>query len=146
MLRKKTVIVISLIVLFVFFCTLHQLLKILPENEIKSNKIEDAIYAQIRTLPEMYKNPGQATLNLGSFLKSIDQTVTLRVNTLDLTHIWNEANSWSSTGHQLTNFTSTKIGQVLLALKHAKITTADLDPRGTQLKLLLTLKVSQNQC
>lgn len=144
MLRKKTVIVIALIVLFVFFCTLHHLLKILPDNEIKSNKIEDAIYAQIRKLPEMYKSPGQRTLNLDSFLKSINQAVTLRVNSLDLAQIWNEANSWSSVGHQLTNFTSPLIGQVLLGLKHARIKTADLDPRGTQLKLLLTLNVSQN--
>lgn len=143
MLRKKTVIVIALTVLFVFFCTLHHLFKILPENEIKSNKIEDAIYAQIKKLPEMYKNPGQRTLNLDSFLKSINQAITLRVSSLDLAQIWNEANSWSSVG--LTNFTSPIIGQVLLALKHARIKIADLDPRGTQLKLLLTLSVSQNR-
>ncbi|KAF5283951.1 hypothetical protein FQA39_LY17192 [Lamprigera yunnana] len=56
--------------------------------------------------------------------------------------LWEKARSWV-TSTQLFDYTSSDLGNVLDALKTAKIVKADVDSRGTQLKLLLTLEGHQ---
>ncbi|KAF5280407.1 hypothetical protein FQR65_LT03216 [Abscondita terminalis] len=56
--------------------------------------------------------------------------------------VWEKARTWVSKT-QLYDYMSPDLGNVLYALKTAKIIKADVDTRGTQLKLLLTLQGQQ---
>lgn len=142
MFRRKTVIIAASTVAFVFFFTLNYLLTFLPstESEVRTNsQIENSIYEELKRLPDIYKvSPQVEARKADEFLKHVNDVVSLELQNLKA--LWDEANSWPSKD-QITNTSSPSIGKVVYALKHARITMADIDTRGTQLKLLLNLMV-----
>ncbi|XP_066249335.1 glycosaminoglycan xylosylkinase homolog [Euwallacea similis] len=144
MFRKKTVVALGLIVICTFFFMIQYLLKFLPSIEppLKSNyeKIKEEIYKELYRLT--LKSPIQSLNKTEVFLSNLQDIAELWQ--LNYEKLWLEAQTWPS-GNQLTNISSPNIGKVWLALKTAKILKADVDTRGTQLKLLLTLKGNQ-QC
>ena len=145
MFRKKTVIFLGLLVSSIFFFTIYVLLTVLPgqENEIKTvSSIEKAIYNELNKLPEVYHTSGANSDNTKfyTFFNNVKKTDNIRVNESNLTKLWQEANSWTL-NTQLVNISSPDLGKLIFAMKNAKIIKADIDSRGTQLKLLLTLKV-----
>lgn len=146
MFRKKTVVFAALIVVSVFLFTLQYLLSVLPgtESEVRrKSRIEQNIYSKLKELPDIYKNPQNLdNSKFNVFLNNLKVENGVGLDTLDLTELWLEANSWPSK-NQLINISSPNLGKLIFAMKHASITKADIDTRGTQLKLLLTLKGDQ---
>ncbi|CAG9764427.1 unnamed protein product [Ceutorhynchus assimilis] len=149
MIRKRNVIIVALIVVAVFFFTIHYLLKYLPtlDNVVKTNsKIENAIYEEFKILPKFYKEVQQhlGATKTDEFLENVKDVMNLALQDVNVKEVWKEANSWPSS-NQLTNISSPSIGKLMYALKHAWIIHADIDTRGTQLKLLINLMGDQ-QC
>lgn len=142
MFRKRTVLVVASLVLLLFFCTLQHLQSYLPavERSPKRNQeVEKAIYDKLSHLPEAYASGPLNQNSAERFLSNI-QTARWELSSGQLEKLWEEANSWPS-DRQLTNLSSPLMGGILYALQHARITKADVDTRGTQLKILLTLMV-----
>ena len=92
-----------------------------------------------RHLPIEYKIKHIDNDNVSdSFIVNIKR----KLNVTDPKKFWDEING-SITGEKLYEIYDHKLGTVLEALGHFRITKADLDRRGTQLKFLLTLEVSK---
>ncbi|XP_019771994.2 glycosaminoglycan xylosylkinase homolog [Dendroctonus ponderosae] len=147
MFRKRIVLVVALLVLLVFFCTLQHLQGYLPaiERLPKTNQdVEEAIYEELSRLPESYSRDALQLNSAERFLSNIKRTGRWGLESVPLQQLWAEANSWPSDS-QLTNLSSALMGRILYSLGHARITKADLDTRGTQLKILLTL-MGEQEC
>ncbi|KAL1501954.1 hypothetical protein ABEB36_007177 [Hypothenemus hampei] len=145
MYRRKSILIVALLVITLFFFTLQylQLLLPTPKNTIKfRSEIEDLIYQELQELDDKYNVP-QRLVKVEEFLGNINNFTGFTKIEL-LSELWKEANFWPS-AQFLTNISSTNIGTILNALKRTRIIKADLDNRGTQLKLLLTLLGGQ-QC
>lgn len=143
MVRPRSLLVLLIITILTFFVSTFYLLLNLQSTDIEVRNIqtiEDKIYLELKNLPEHYKSKSVLTVPvIDSFVNNIRNTTFQHENT-DLKHLWEEANSWVSK-NQVVDFSNVQIGQVLTALRNAAIIKADLDTRGTQLKLLLTLQV-----
>lgn len=136
MIRKRKVIIISIALIIIFFISTNLLFSLLT-TEIEVRSIHDHIYFHLNNLPSIYKHKeisNNDSFNI--FLKYINSPI----HETDVTKIWQIANSWVSK-NRLVDHENSFIGSVLLAMQNTKIIKADLDTRGTQLKLLLTLEV-----
>lgn len=143
MIRKRKLFFLALLTVLIFIATIFYLMRLLSNSEkrpINTNEIiHEKIYKHLATLPEFYKIRSTTHDSVvDTFIKNINHA---NSPIEDLDELWNEVSSWV-TRSQLTNFSSAKFGTVVQALKNAKIIHSDVDSRGTQLKLLLTLEVS----
>lgn len=141
MIRRRNLVLLSLLFFVLFILTTNYLLITLPsESEVRKQlTVEEKIYYELNKLPVEYITKTlieDKTVDI--FINVIQRNVTVRE--LNLDRLWTEANSWVSKT-QLINLTSPNLGKLFVALKNAKIINADVDTRGTQLKLLLTLEV-----
>ncbi|RZC39678.1 DUF1193 domain containing protein [Asbolus verrucosus] len=143
MLRKRKLLIISIVLIVTFMVTTNYLLTRLTtasegDTEIKS--IHEKIYKELENLSNKYeiRKPFEDEIT-DTFIKNIN-TFTVEGN---IKNVWQIANSWVSKT-MLVDFMSLHVGSLLLALKKSKIIKADLDGRGTQLKLLLTLEGHQD--
>lgn len=141
--RRKVHIILILFIIISFIVTIIRLMYLITETDkllnAPNNPIHEKIYHHFDNLPEFYKM--RTTTKdpiVDSFIANINKHGSPTEN---FNELWKEVGAWV-TKTQLTNFTSAKIGSVAEALKRAKIIYADVDTRGTQLKLLLTLEVS----
>ncbi|XP_050295864.1 glycosaminoglycan xylosylkinase homolog [Anthonomus grandis grandis] len=144
MFPKKPVKLVTCLVVALFFFILNYLLKLLPvtdDGHKYENKIDMLIFEELKHLPKYHINEHEDT-KAAMFLEAVKSAENVEISKLNLKELWDEANLWPSV-NQLTNITSPSIGSIMYALKHARITKADLDTRGTQLKLLLTLTGGQ---
>lgn len=144
MIRKRKLLLLAAFTILSFILTIIYLMRLLSDSESSPKITHELIHEKIRyhlaNLPEFYKIKAITPDGVAdNFIQHINSVQGNGKDSLE--ELWNEVNSWV-TKTQLTNFTSSKIGNVLQALKHAKIIFADVDTRGTQLKLLLTLEVS----
>lgn len=123
-----------------FFITTYILLTYLPGGtvEVKKNRVEELIYNELKTLPDIYYSSQNE--DNGKFKKLLEIIRSQQEDDDNLHNLWQKANSWVSE-NQLLNISSHELGRVITAMKTAKIVKSDIDTRGTQLKLLLTLKV-----
>ncbi|KAJ8935401.1 hypothetical protein NQ314_012820 [Rhamnusium bicolor] len=145
MIRRRNLLLIALLFFTLFILTTNYLLIILPssENEVRKEiTTEEKIYQELEKLPIQYKQrPLIEEKTTDIFLENIRKT-DKKLESLNLEQLWREANSWVSKT-QLLNLSSPSLGKVFFALKNAKIIKSDVDTRGTQLKLLLTLEGDQ---
>lgn len=142
MLRKKYILFIVFLVIVIFFFTINCLLKFLPQTDIEiihKEEVADLIYKELEHLPDVYKYP-QAQGN--HIYESIRNIGNQQFHAGTLRSLWKESNSWILS-NTITNISSPNLGRILKALSTARITSADIDTRGTQLKLLLTLTGDQ---
>lgn len=143
MIRKRRVIICAaLTIIFAFVSVISLLMNSLinSQNEVHfSNKaIEETIKYHLTILPEKYKLRNIVFDNItDSFIKNI---YTVPNSITSIKRLWQEVNSWAKL-HYFVNVTSPYLGTIINSLKYAKIKYADIDRRGTQLKLLLTLEV-----
>ncbi|KAJ8925971.1 hypothetical protein NQ315_009826 [Exocentrus adspersus] len=145
MLRRRSFIFLLLVFLVLFVITTNYLLITLhSKSEVKSPlTVEEKIYFELNKLPGRYTSKSLVEDKTTEvFLQNLS-TTNLRLEDLDLEGLWAEANSWVSKT-QLVNLSSPDLGKLFFALKHARITKADVDTRGTQLKLLFTLEGNQH--
>ncbi|KAF7279690.1 hypothetical protein GWI33_006850 [Rhynchophorus ferrugineus] len=108
--------------------------------EVKKNRVEELIYNELKTLPNIYYSSQNEDND--KFEKLLESIKSQQGNDENLNSIWQKANSWVSE-NQLLNISSSELGKVITAMKSVKIIKSDIDTRGTQLKLLLTLKGDQ---
>nr|XP_023011969.1 glycosaminoglycan xylosylkinase homolog [Leptinotarsa decemlineata] len=145
MIRQKRIFLLALGFLLLFLITTNYVWIALPnnENEVKKvQSIEEKIYSEMKKLPDIYKFKSIISdRGTDIFLKNI-RDVESALDEKSLKELWREANSWVSKT-QLVNASSPNLGKIQFALKHAKIIKADVDTRGTQLKILLTLQGNQ---
>lgn len=143
MIRRRNLLILVIIAVIIFVITTNYLLLNLQTSDIEVRKlqtIEDKIYMELQSLPDYYKLKPFETVQFTDLVLAKSKNRTVNLTDTNLEYLWKEANSWvSKTG--IVDFSSTQIINVLSALKNAKITKADFDTRGTQLKLLLTLQV-----
>lgn len=144
MIRKRRLFLLTALIIFTFILTVFYLMRLLSDTEKAPKNSNDIIHEQIlyhlTNLPEFYK---VRVTTKDSIIDSFINNIKAPRNARDsLEGLWKEVDAWV-TKTQLTNFSSTKIGSVTHALKQAKITGADIDTRGTQLKLFLTLEVGR---
>lgn len=145
MIRRRNFLFCIATFLIIFIFTTNYLLTILSSSEIEVRKIltiEEKIYLELKKFPTRYnlKSPIEDRA-VEVFLENVKNlNAVSKFTDTNLVNLWNEANSWV-TKTQVLNFSSSSLGDVLSALKTAKIIKADVDTRGTQLKLLLTLQV-----
>jgi len=122
------------------------LFTVLPGTEtevIKYSKIEKAIYEELKLLSAFYTTPqivNNSQVNI--FLNNIKIQKGLRLEYLELKELWRETELWP-TKDQLINISSPNLGNLMYAMKYATIIKADVDTRGTQLKLILNLMGDQ---
>lgn len=142
--RRKLLIILGSVIVFLFIAIVLRLMYLITESEklLKTpiNPIHEKIYNHFANLPEFYKVRTRAKDPIvDTFIHNINNKPNSPTD--NFKELWKEVNSWV-TKTQLTNFSSAKIGSVAQALKRGKIIYSDVDTRGTQLKLLLTLEVS----
>lgn len=143
MIRKRRVIICAALTIICMFVSVISLLMnslINSQNEVSfSNKaIEETIKYELTKLPEQYKLRNIVFDNVtDTFIKNI---YIVPNSITSIQQLWQEVNSWAKF-HFFVNVTSPNLGTIINSLKHAKIKYADIDRRGTQLKLLLTLEV-----
>lgn len=140
MLRRRTVLLLTLVLLIVFFVTTNYLLITLSiENEVDSTSVEESIYQKLRELPDHYKIL-QSQYN--NETPNSFENFKILTNVTNRPILWKIANSWTI-NTRLVDIKSKYVGDILLMLQQGKIIKADIDSRGTQLKLLLTLQGNQ---
>lgn len=123
--------------LFIIGYLMNVLIKEQNEEALTNSIVEEKIKKYLLRLPEKYKIKNKFLGNISDLHIKNVHDVSSNVDVLN--KWWYEVNSWVSKGVFVN--TTSNLGSVLGALKYAKIIYADLDTRGTQLKLLLTLKV-----
>ncbi|KAG5884756.1 hypothetical protein JTB14_029237 [Gonioctena quinquepunctata] len=145
MIRQKNILLVALGLIVLFLITTNYVWIALPstESEVKKTEtIEQKIYLELKNLPDLYKTKSSISDDSTNiFLENAERKGSNSDEKL-LKQLWREANSWV-TKTQLLNISSKNLGNILSSLKHAKIIEADVDTRGTQLKLLLTLQGNQ---
>lgn len=143
MIRRRNLVLLSLLFFALFILTTNYLLITLPsESEVRKQlTIEEKIYFELNKLPVEYTIRTLTEDKTVDIFLNIIKSTNANFRQLNLDSLWREANSWVSKT-QLINLTSPNLGKLFIALKKAKIISADVDTRGTQLKLLLTLEVS----
>lgn len=143
MIRRKSLLLFGLITVLIFIITTNYLLLNLQTSDIEVRTfktIEEKIYLELENLPQQYRLKSyqkDPTISLSSVIYT---NRSFNLGDSSFKDLWKEANSWVSKT-RIVDFSSPQIVNVLLGIKNAKITKADLDTRGTQLKLLLTLQV-----
>lgn len=141
MLRRRKFIFATLAACCIFLLMVTYLMNILikeQNEEILTNSIvEEKIKEYLLRLPEKYKIKNNFLSNISNL--NIETVHAISTDEDILNKLWYEVNFWVTKGI-FVNVTS-NLGSILTALKYAKIIYADLDTRGTQLKLLLTLQV-----
>lgn len=139
MIRRKNILLVAILFLVVFVVTTNYLLYWLPRQSDVTITIEENIYLELKKLPIYYKINEAEIDDVGTLLK--------KINIVNITHayngiekLWKLADTWPNKT-QIVDIHSPQLGDILSLLSQAKIVKADLDHRGTQLKLLLTLEV-----
>lgn len=143
MVNKRDLLFVSIIALFLFAFAIIYFSNALSRYEqsvvrkspFNSQTVEWQILEHVRPYrgtETSYDHKDDVNLFVDS-LKSVDES-------LGNHELWVRANSWV-TGRQLYDLTSKDLGSVVKGLKTARIEKAEVDSRGTQLKLLLTLDV-----
>jgi hypothetical protein len=134
MIRKSRLLIISVILISIFLISTNYLLITLTDSENEVKSVHEKIYQQLEHLPDFYKirKPLENDVT-DRFIKNINVD-----DEKNLKKLWNVARSWVSKT-KIVDFESPLLGSVLSALKKSKIIKADLDTRGTQLKVQLTL-------
>lgn len=142
--QKRNLLLLTLVLLILFVIAINYFLSALTkmESEVKNSKeldIQEQIMQAVTHLDKKYKIM-HLTPNtiLDAFIFNLKNPTNIK-NVYK--EVWLEANSWVSKT-QLYELESRHLGNVINALKSSKIIKADIDTRGTQLKLLLTLEVS----
>lgn len=140
MIRKRKLITIGLISIITFIISVTYLFASLSQTteNLKIKTTEELIYKELVKLKEKHSNTIPVEDSELDIVINNLNTKTLEDNNFN--ELWKIANSWVSKSG-IVDFHSSHLGNVLHALKTAKIVKADLDTRGTQLKLLLTLEV-----
>lgn len=145
MIRNRKLLQIFLITFFAFVISTVWFMVSLTQTEERGQQnfhsskeiIESEIYKILGGLPSEYKTQRKEELLFDKyFLKNTEKVIKIE----NFNEIWKLANSWVSK-EQLYDMFSPRLGEVIEALKVGKIRKADIDSRGTQLKLLLTLEV-----
>ncbi|CAH1163612.1 unnamed protein product [Phaedon cochleariae] len=146
MVLRRSIFLLILASISIFLVTTNFLLTFLPPldtNRVEKIPIKEKIQWELAQLPSQYKTDSFVNNRwIESFLKNTRKKFHSNLNEVALRSLWEEANSWVSP-KQLYNVNSTNFGKVLFALKNADIVQADIDTRGTQLKILLTLQGNQ---
>lgn len=146
MIPKRRVFIITIILLIFFLVTTNYFfVSVLSRTESEVMKkpsglitIEQKIMQKVPLVSKNYKSKRITNDNTtDTFIRNLKIIKEIK----NKERLWKEAKSWVSKT-QLYNFTNPNLGSVLNALKTSKIIKADIDTRGTQLKLLLTLEVS----
>ncbi|XP_018331863.1 glycosaminoglycan xylosylkinase homolog [Agrilus planipennis] len=144
MFKRKQIFLLFALFTLSFLLVLIVLIKKLPSTEskvkIKVNNIEELILEEAHQLSNYFKT--KRSINetaIKIFINELNKIVISKNTTEPL---WNIARSWVSKT-QLYNMSSIYLGDVIYALKSNKILKADIDSRGTQLKLFLTLEGNQ---
>lgn len=134
------------LIFFATFCTVcivFFLSKALEDTQrsltIDEYTTEEKIYLILAKLPQKYKT---RTTTFDNLTETFLRNTKIKPTTDNLTLLWKEANSWIS-DQKFVNPYSSNLSDILHALRHAPIVKSDLDIRGTQLKLLLTLEGNQ---
>lgn len=144
MVRRRNLLVCLAVFIILFVLTTNYLLNILTASESKVKKlltIEEKIYLELQNLPAQY-NLTPLSHDIADEIFTDDfKYKNTSIQKIDLVNLWQEVNSWVSKT-QVVNFQSPNFRRAFYALKSAKIIKADVDTRGTQLKLLLTLQVT----
>lgn len=144
MIRKRNFLIITVIIFVTFLFTTNYLLVLLntTESEVRVWSIEEQILLQLKNLPEHYhKNTRNIDNRTQLFIKNINLKNVAKIPNSNLKNLWDDFGSKISK-EQLYDLTDNNLGTVLYALQTAGIKKADIDTRGTQLKLLLTLEVN----
>lgn len=140
---RKTLLMLFVALIVVFTLTSLCFIKILnrAESITASPKIEvhDNILNELPFIQNTFKR--RHDLNDTAWDNFLKNTKSLTSN-LKAELLWSEVRSWVSKT-RFYDATSPHLGTVLNLLKSAKIIKADVDTRGTQLKLLLTLEGHQ---
>lgn len=142
MIRLRKLLILIVIIVVLFLITTNYLLFNLQSSDVEVKNlptIEEKIYLELQKLPEHYKLKSVETLPVIDLFAINTNNIT-RLNGTQFQQLWKLANSWVSKT-RIVDFSNPDIGRILHVLKVAAITKADLDTRGTQLKLLLTLQV-----
>lgn len=137
--RKLLLLTVSIFLLFILLISSFMRILITEEHE-RSTTVqlspEEKILKLFDHLPDTYKVRRLKDDNITRvLLKNLKNKLKIR----NIKQIWIDANAGVSKT-QLYN--SSLLGLIRLGMKRLKIVFADLDSRGTQLKLLLTLEVS----
>lgn len=144
MLRKRKFIFATLVVLCTFLFIVAYLMNILTKKQterlLTNSIVEEKIKEYLNKLPDKYKVKNKFIGNITDL--HIENVHHAPKNVDILIKLWHEVNSWVSKGVFVNTSTISNLGSILGALKYTKIIYADLDTRGTQLKLLLTLEAS----
>lgn len=143
MFRRRKFILISLAAFCMFIFVITHLMNILTKEQIKDELTNTIVENKIKhsylpRLAEKYRSRNKLFSNITNL--RIENLSNTPLPESILSKHWREVNSWVSKGVFM-NITSPNLGNILGALKYSKIIYADLDSRGTQLKLLLTLEV-----
>nr|XP_022913746.1 glycosaminoglycan xylosylkinase homolog [Onthophagus taurus] len=108
--------------------------------KIYSEIIEEKIQEKFNNLPDKYKRKSsKVDLITQNFIKYVQNEHKSTANNVN--ELWKEANMWINKT-QLYSITH-KLGYVIDALKNSDILQVGLNPKGTQLKFLLTLEGNQ---
>ncbi|XP_060526532.1 glycosaminoglycan xylosylkinase homolog [Cylas formicarius] len=141
MFRRKTLLLGTAVIAILFLLINYYLLSILTLTRTDIEHVptvEDFIWLEYQKLNSYYrarKSSERIFLKFVKHLSYLDHEA--------LPNLWAEVSSWIS-DKQLFDALNPKLGTVINELKHAPIVKADLDNRGTQLKLLLTLEGNQD--
>lgn len=107
------------------------------KHESKVNQLEELIKSNVRNLSIQYKiTSTEANELLDEFINNLNDTKSIK----DYRSVWNQIKN-GIRENTLFSSNCNYLGTTLNALSTAKIIAADVDSRGTQLKLLLTLEV-----
>lgn len=144
MLGKRKLLVMYITVFIVFILLTFCFMSILSKNENPSRlnglTFEAKIHHEYSQLSADYRIKRLKQDNISEFFANNLKHSSGKVE--NFKELWKTANSWVSK-HQLYSPSDSNLGKVWHALQFAKITKADLDTRGTQLKFLLTLEGDQ---
>ncbi|CAG9861809.1 unnamed protein product [Phyllotreta striolata] len=140
MFRRKTILIIGVIFSIGFLLSTNYLNFELPKGSDRKI-VDEIIYEELNKLPKFYKlSPKNANVEVEGFFKNLSTSAKYPYK--NLRHLWQTANSWTNKD-RLVDIRSPYLNDVVTSMKYAKITGADLDHRGTQLKLILTLEGNQ---
>lgn len=144
MIRRRRFLKITLLISLFFFITVWFVSNVSKSEKLpqisNTQEYEDEIYRELALLSAEYKTKSKIVSNFTKyFLNNMKSSADLA--NLNYNNVWKNAKSWVSK-MQLYEARNSDIREVCEAMKVGKIIKADLDSRGTQLKFLFTLEVS----
>lgn len=152
--KRKLIILCYFAFFFIFIPISYYLIKLLTsENHQKIKKVtklvdttqkpnllEESIRNNVKSLPQKYQQTQVEFDNLTElFINNVNKVNSIK----NLKQVWSSIKN-NIRDNKLFVSNGTYLGTALEGLRTASIISADVDSRGTQLKLLLMLEVSMN--